>query len=114
MNGFFGRGFGKRCLEALKAFCTKNVALKVVALLFAILLWGYVLTDQNPQRTKTVANVNTSFEGEAELLAQGLCVRGDRKEVLSNVTVQVRTQITNYASLGSGQVNAAISLRNIS
>lgn len=104
----------KRFLAAVKGFFTTNLAVKIVALLFAVLLWGYVLTDQNPYRTKTIPNVNTSFEGEAELLAQGLCVRGDRSEILGNVTVQVRTQIVNYSALGSGQVNATISLRNIS
>ena len=104
----------KRFLAAVKGFFTTNLAVKIVALLFAVLLWGYVLTDQNPYRTKTISNVNTSFEGEAELLAQGLCVRGDRSEILGNVTVQVRTQIVNYSALGSGQVNATISLRNIS
>ena len=104
----------KRVWAALKGFCTKNAAIKVVALLFAILLWGYVLTDQNPSRTKTVANVPTSFEGEAELLAQGLCVRGDRAAILSDVTVQVRTQIAYYASLTANQISATISLRNIS
>lgn len=104
----------KRFLAAVKGFFTTNLAVKIVALLFAVLLWGYVLTDQNPYRTKTIPNVNTSFEGEAELLAQGLCVRGDRSEILGNVTVQVRAQIVNYSALGSGQVNATISLRNIS
>lgn len=106
-------GFWKRVWAAVKGFCTKNGAVKFVALLFAILLWGYVLTDQNPSRTKTVANVPTSFEGEAELLAQGLCVRGNRAELLGDVTVQVRTQIAYYASLGANQITATISLRNI-
>lgn len=107
-------GFWKRVGAAIRGFCTKNLAIKVVALLFAVLLWGYVLTDLKPYRTKTVTNVPTSFEGEAELLAQGLCVRGDRAEILSSVTVQVRTQVTNYASLTANQINATISLRNIS
>ena len=107
-------GFWKRVGAAIRGFCTKNIVIKIVALLFAVLLWGYVLTDLNPYRTKTITNVNTSFEGEAELLAQGLCVRGDRSEILSNVTVQVRTQLANYTSLSASQVNATISLRNIS
>lgn len=107
-------GIWKRIVAAIRGFCTKNLVIKVVALLFAILLWGYVLTDLKPYRTKTVTNVATSFEGEAELLAQGLCVRGDRAEILRNVTVQVRTQVTNYAALTANQINATISLRNIS
>lgn len=113
-NSIWNSELSKRFLAAVKGFFTTNLAVKIVALLFAVLLWGYVLTDQNPYRTKTISNVNTSFEGEAELLAQGLCVRGDRSEILGNVTVQVRTQIVNYSALGSGQVNATISLRNIS
>ena len=46
------------------------MALKVIAFIFAMLLWGYVLTDQKPVREKDVGNVSTSFDGEAELIAQ--------------------------------------------
>lgn len=108
------RNIGKRIWGAIRAFCTKNLVIKVVALLFAVLLWGYVLTDLNPNRTKIVGNVQTSFSGEAELMAQGLCVRGDRSEILSTVSAQVRTQIANYSALGANQITASISLRNIS
>ena len=99
---------------AVKRFFTTNVAVKVVALLFAMLLWGYVLTDQNPVRTKIVSDVKLSFDGEAELLSQGFCVRGDRSEILQNVAVAVRAQITNYAYLTPTNVNATVSLKNIS
>lgn len=101
-------------LSALKRFFTRNIALKVIALLFAMLLWGYVLTDQKPVRVKMIADVTTSFDGEAELMAQGLCVRGDRAKALTNVTVSVRSQITNYAYLNNKSVSALISLKNIS
>lgn len=106
--------FGRKLLTFLKNLATKNVAIKVIALLFAVMLWGYVLTDQNPYRVKNVAQVNTSFDGEAELMAQGLCVRGDRSAILSAVTVAVSTQITNYANLSATSVSAVISLKNIS
>ncbi|MDD4312420.1 MAG: CdaR family protein [Eubacteriales bacterium] len=98
----------------LKGFFTKNLALKIIAFVFAMLLWGYVLTDQKPMREKELTNVTTSFDGEAELIAQGFCVRGDRAEILQDVTVKVRTQITNYAYVSSNSIIASISLRNIS
>lgn len=98
----------------LKGFFTKNVALKVIALVFAFLLWGYVLTDQKPVRTKIVTEIATSFDGEAELIAQGLCVRGDRAEILQNVTATIRTQVTNYAYVSANSITASINLRNIS
>ncbi len=103
-----------KLLKGLKNFFTKNTALKVIALVFALLLWGYVLTDQKPVRTKIVPEVATSFDGEAELIAQGYCIRGDRSEILQNVTVTVRTQITNYAYVTANSITASISLRNIS
>ncbi|NLI54539.1 MAG: hypothetical protein GX417_09485 [Clostridiales bacterium] len=103
-----------KLLAGLKSFFTKNTALKVIALVFALLLWGYVLTDQKPVRTKIVPEVATSFDGEAELNAQGFCIRGDRSEILQNVTATVRTQITNYAYVTANSVTASISLRNIS
>jgi YbbR domain-containing protein len=99
---------------ALKRFFVTNIPLKILALVFAMLLWGYVLTDQKPLRTKTIPDVNLSFEGEAELLAQGFCVRGNREEILQQVSVSVRAQITNYAYLTHNTVNATVSLRNIS
>ncbi len=98
----------------LKNFFTKNTALKVIAFVFAVLLWGYVLTDQKPVRTKVIPDVVTSFDGEAELIAQGFCVRGDRSEILQNVTATVNTQITNYAYVNANSIVASISLRNIS
>lgn len=101
-------------LKGLKNFATKNVALKVVALLFAVMLWGYVLTVEKPVRTKIVPDVVTSFDGEAELIAQGFCIRGDRSEILQNVTVTVRTQVTNYAYVTADSITATISLKNIS
>ncbi len=101
-------------LAWLKSFFTKNVALKVIALVFATLLWGYVLTDQKPVRTKVIPEVATSFSGEAELIAQGLCVRGNRAEILRDVSVTLRAQITNYAYISASSINATISLRNIS
>ena len=103
-----------KLLRSFRNFFTKNMALKVIAFVFAMLLWGYVLTDQKPLREKEVPNVATSFDGEAELIAQGYCVRGDRSEILQDVTVKVRTQITNYAYVTPGSIVASISLRNIS
>ena len=104
----------KRLLQGFKSFFTKNMALKVIAFVFAMLLWGYVLTDQKPLREKEVPNVATSFDGEAELIAQGYCVRGDRSKILQDVTVKVRTQITNYAYVTPSSIVASVSLRNIS
>ena len=63
----------------LKNAFTKNLALKIVSLIFAMLLWGYVLMSENPQRTKTLTNVPISVEGGADLIARKLVLSGDIK-----------------------------------
>ena len=101
-------------LQSLKNIFTKNIGVKIVALLFAVMLWGYVLADLNPYRVKVLHEISVSFDGEAELMAKGLCVRGNREEMLRKVSASVRTQIKNYSSLSSNAVTASINLRNIS
>ena len=41
---------GAIILNWLKGFFTKNLALKIVSLLFAMLIWGYVMVEVNPKR----------------------------------------------------------------
>ncbi|MEL7610008.1 MAG: CdaR family protein [Bacillota bacterium] len=91
----------------------RNLVLKILSLVFATLLWGYVLTDINPIRTKTLTGVSVSFEGEADLIARGLIVRGIRSELLSDVEVKVDIELTHYMDLSASDVTATVSLKDI-
>lgn len=101
-------------LERLKLFFTKNWGLKVISLLFAILLWGYVMMETNPSRTKTVTEIPVSFSGESELLDKGLVVRGDHEDILKSVTARVSVELTKYTGLDASDINATVSLRSVS
>ncbi|MEA5060520.1 MAG: CdaR family protein [Candidatus Pelethousia sp.] len=103
-----------RITAAFKNFFTKNLALKIISLIFAMLLWGYVMMETDPSRIKVVSNVSVSFEGEDELLSKNLTVRGDRGELLPKVTVQVSTKLTKYSSLDAASITASVNLRSIS
>lgn len=104
-------------LEASKKIFSRlfgrNLLLKILSLLFAILLWGYVIAEVNPTRTKILTDVNVSFEGEADLLARGLVVRGIRSEILEDIEVGVATELTQYADLSASDITATVSLRNV-
>lgn len=95
----------------LKNAFTKNLALKIVSLIFAMLLWGYVLMSENPQRTKTLTNVPISVEGGADLIARKLVLSGDKD--YGSVTVRVSTQLTSYSDLTADDITASINLSNI-
>lgn len=43
---------GTIILNWLKGFFTKNLALKIVSLLFAMLIWGYVMVEVNSKEGK--------------------------------------------------------------
>ena len=92
---------GTIILNWLKGFFTKNLALKIVSLLFAMLIWGYVMVEVNPKRVKTITDVPISFSGESSLHDRGLAVRGDRDDILGNATVRVKVQLTDYTGLDS-------------
>lgn len=103
-----------RILQWLKGAFTRNLKFKVLALVFAMVLWGYVLTQINPERVKSVQDVLVSFDGENALMERGLVVRGNRDEILENVTVRVKTELTQYADLSADDVNATINLNTVS
>ena len=104
---------GKKVGTFLKNLFLKNLSIKIVALLFATILWGIVLTVQNPSRTKVLQNVPISFKGEYDLQARDLIVRGDPLEGLEGVSVRVSTPITNYMNLSVDHVTASVSLDNV-
>lgn len=105
--------FWEMLKQGLKSFFTKNIAIKVLSLMFAILLWGYVLMTQNPPRVKTVTDVTVSIEGEADLTTRKLTLRGDRAALLEDVSVRVRTELTSYADLSADDITASINLSRI-
>ena len=59
---------GTIILNWLKGFFTKNLALKIVSLLFAMLIWGYVMVEVNPKRVKTITDVPISFPAKARCM----------------------------------------------
>lgn len=105
--------FWEMLKQGLKSFFTKNIAIKVLSLMFAILLWGYVLMTQNPPRVKTVTDVTVSIEGEADLTTRKLTLRGDRAALLEDVSVRVRTELISYADISADDITASINLSRI-
>ncbi|MBQ4611513.1 MAG: hypothetical protein IJB30_07215 [Clostridia bacterium] len=101
-------------LEKLKDFFTKNWPVKLISLVFAMLLWGYVMMETNPDRTKIITDVPVSFSGENELHERGFAVRGDHDDILRSVTARVSVELTKYTGLDASDVSATVSLRSIS
>lgn len=100
--------------KSIGKFFAENWITGLIALFCAVVLWGFVLTNQNPERVKTLTGVSLSFEGESDLIARKLVVYGNMDEVLPELTVKVSTELLNYSNLKAGDITATVSLRNIS
>lgn len=100
-------------LEKIKGFFRKDLAFKIISLMFAMLVWGYVMMEQNPVREKTLTGINASFAGEADLISRNLIIRGRRSELLSNISANVNVNLTNFADVDANDVTATVSLRNV-
>lgn len=96
--------------EKLKKALTRNVGLKVISLVFAILLWAYVLVVLNPVRTKNISDVTISLEGYNDLLSRNLIVVD---QDLGMADVSVNAEITNHASLDASRITCRASLSTI-
>ena len=93
----------------LKDLFTKNIVLKVVALLFAIMLWGYVLSIENPEYTKRVRDVEISIVGEDSLNSRGLMlVTRDT----GTTDVDILCKINKHSELDASRVTCTVDLSN--
>ncbi len=105
------RFFTRAMLDRLKGIFTRNVGLKIIALVFALLLWAYVLVALNPVRSKSIDGVPITLEGYTDLLSRNL-ILVDSDLGLANV--EVNATITNHSDLDESRVNCRASLGTIS
>lgn len=93
-----------------KDFFTKNIVLKIVVLLFAILLWGFVIAEENPEYTKRVYGVEIEIRGEDMLQSKGWMMinRGT-----TSTDVDVKCQIGKHGALDASRIDCYVDLTRI-
>lgn len=104
---------GPTLKNQLKSLFTKNLAIKIASFFFAMLLWGYVLTAQNPARIKTINYVPIIFEGEADLRLRNLVIANEGGTPVNTISVQVDTELAKYADLSAANITATVNLKSI-
>ena len=98
-----------------KTGIVKKVIYAVVSLFLAMLLWGYVLMDQNPDREKTVTNITPTFESGAvaDLDTRKLTIYGNISEILQKVNVTVSAPLTDVMRIDENNIAATVSLTDV-
>lgn len=102
--------FFRSVLRGLKNFATKNLGIKIVAIVFALMLWGYIMADVNPVQPKQVNDVKISLEGTNDLMSRHLIVV---EEMSGTANVTVASNINNHNRLDASRINCTASVATI-
>ena len=71
----------------IKRLFVQNWKMKLVALVFAFILWSFVIAEENPTRTKIFQDIPVTYTAADELRQKGLTSSTPRTEILNSVTV---------------------------
>lgn len=103
----------KKPARPLQSYLTNNMVLKVLSVLFAIILWNFVITETNPARTKNIAEITVTAAGLDELASRGLIPRENLSANPITVTVKVSVAHSDYKFINENAVSANIDLTKV-
>ena len=103
-----------RVARGIWGMLAKNVWLKLLSLLLAILLWNYVIsTNTSITRKKTLTGITGYVTGQTALNANRLALLNDPSDQLSGISVTVDTPQTYYARVSSENVQVTLDLSSV-
>lgn len=90
-----------------------NFWLKVLALLFSILLWSYVINETNPVRSKIFSDLPITVNGLAELQGQRLVPLEDLSVRLPHVSVTLNIPHKELGNVNASSIQIYIDLSRV-
>lgn len=88
-----------------------DLTLKIFALIIAIILWSYVMSEVNPPFTSELKNVNVDFINESALERQGLVVMEPKN---ANIKVSVSGRRSEVLQVSGSDIIAQVDLNGYS
>ncbi|MBU5438545.1 hypothetical protein KQI42_11020 [Tissierella sp. MSJ-40] len=88
-----------------------DLTIKIFALIIAIILWSYVMSEVNPDKTVEYKNINITFSNIDALERQGLVVMEPKE---ANISVKVTGKTNDINKFTSQGINARVDLSGYS
>lgn len=88
----------KTILQNIGKSFRRNMGVKLLSLLFAFILWNYVVSQTNPNRTVSLNNVPVRFVGMTTLQNQNLALSKATSDIVSDMRVTVEEVPANNVS----------------
>ena len=103
-----------RPVRRVLGFFSRNLGLKLLSLLLAILLWNYVISSDNSiTRPKTLYNLTGYLSGQSTINSYGLALLENPTEALTGISVTVDVPQANYSRVSSDNVQVTLDVSNI-
>ncbi len=96
------------------SYFSNNLFLKLISILFAIILWSFVTTQTNPERTKVLYDIPVTLQGVETLESKGFTVRDNFTENTPTITVRISAKYSEYRYIDSSVVFASLDVSNLS
>lgn len=97
----------------LKNVFTKNIPLKIIALVFALLLWGYVLSEVKPVYVKKLYGIEVEYLNEDKLIENGWIVVENEPTQRPTIDVDLEATIDNHSRINTDNVRYGADLGSI-
>ena len=86
---------------------SKNLALKIISVIFAIILWLVAIREQNPEISRSYDNIPVEIVNEAKFRAKGLSLVFD---ISDKVTISVKGRARDLERVDVEQVKCSLDL----
>lgn len=103
----------KKALQFCWRLLKNNISLKILALLFAVVLWSYVLAATNPARERVIYDVTVRPQGVEDLKAKDLAISGNLSDILKSVDIRVKVNQDDLKFLNDQNIQAYVDLSTI-
>ena len=90
-----------------------NLSLKLVSLIFAFLIWTFVLSETNPVRDKAFENVSVTVTGEQTLAENGLVIIGNWTDKIKNLRIDTEILRNDYFRVTADDFKVTLDLSSI-
>ena len=93
---------------------TRNVGLKILSVVLAIMLWSYIISsNENITRLKVHTGLQGYVSSQMTLDVNNLAMVSDPTAALSNITVEVEVPLASYAASTAENVQVFLDLSSV-
>lgn len=96
-----------------KRLFVQNWKMKLIAFVFAFILWSFVIAENNPSKTKIFYDIPVTFTAADELRQKGLAPTEPLSDILKTATVTAQTPAKALQYLNENMIQASVDLSAI-